>query len=190
MKLLADQFVARQRALEAVFFQNVDARLIANLRNELSQLEEAHKLAHVSEIMDEHVLRDLVQVGVTAESLLAMRFVPMIKVAWSDGYISPAERAAVLKAAVTENIQPDSPAYQLLCNWLERPPEKAVFVAWKEYIHELAQHMPADSLTKLRQRTASLCNRVAKASGGVLGFGGISHVERETIEDCLATYDG
>src|SRR5262245_61950905 len=76
MKLTPDQFKARERALETAFFEKVDAQLLANLKNELAQMEEAHKLAHVSSIMDQQVLRDLVKVGVTAESLLAMRFVP------------------------------------------------------------------------------------------------------------------
>src|SRR5262245_49613189 len=121
MKLPSDQFAARGRALEEAFFQIVDAKLLANLRNELAQMEEANKLAHVSEIMDQDVLRQLVKVGVTAESLLAMRFVPMIKVAWADGKISDSERAAILKAAESERVTPDSPSYELLRSWLELP---------------------------------------------------------------------
>src|SRR5688572_5115767 len=93
-----DPFEARGRSLEAAFFQKVDAQLLAKLRGELAHMEEANKLAHVSEIMDQKVLSDLVRVGVTAESLLAMRFVPMVKVAWSDRRISPAEQTAILKA--------------------------------------------------------------------------------------------
>src|SRR5688572_23089664 len=105
MKTPPDQFVARQRSLEAAFFQKVDAKLLANLRNKLAEVEEATKLSHVSEIMDQNVLRDLVRVGVTAESLLAMRFVPMIQVAWSDRKMSPEERVAIIAAAESENVK-------------------------------------------------------------------------------------
>jgi hypothetical protein len=185
-----DQFAARGRALEEAFFQNVDARLLANLRGELAQMEEANKLAHVSEIMDQNVLRQLVKVGVTAESLLAMRFVPMIKVAWADGKISDSERDAVLKAAESENVKPGTSSYLLLRTWLEGQPDEAVFVAWKEYIKELARQMPVESLAPLRERMTSLCHGVAKAAGGVLGIGSISKAEEKAIEECLSAYGG
>jgi hypothetical protein len=177
-------------SLEAAFFGKVDAQLLANLRSELSALEEAHKMAHVSGILDEKVLRDLIRVGVTAESLLAMRYVPMVHVAWSDRKISPEERAAVLRAAQSENILPNSPAYHVLQSWLQRSPDAAVFTAWKEYIRELARVMPTESLKELRERTKSLCYTVAKAAGGVLGIGSISQAEQTAIDECVNTWSG
>ncbi len=188
MKITPNPFESRQRALEEAFFEKVDNQLLVNLRGELARVEEAHKLSHVSEILDQKVLQDLVRAGVTAESLLAMRFVPMIRVAWSDRQISAAEQAAVLKAAESENVKPNSPAYNLLRNWLERPPEEAVYTAWREYVTELARVVPTESLTKLRERTESLCYAVAKATGGVLGIGSISNAEQRIIDDCLNAY--
>lgn len=181
----SDAFQAREKSLEAVFFANVDAQLLNNLRSELAALEEANSMAHVSGILDEKVLGDLVRLGVTAESLLAMRFVPMVKVAWSDRKISPAEQAAILKAAESENVLPDSPAYRVLQSWLERSPDAAIFAAWKDYIRELAHVMPPESLTALRERTKSLCYQVAKAAGGVLGIGSISQAEQNAIDECV-----
>jgi hypothetical protein len=188
MKLPPDQFQARQRSLENAFFQKVDVKLLENLRSELAAVEEANGLAHVSGIMDQKVLGDLVRVGVTAESLLAMRFVPMIQVAWSDRRISAAEQAAILKAAESEKVLPNSPAYHLLRTWLESPPDAAIFTAWKEYIRELARITPAESLAELRERTKSLCYQVAKAAGGVLGIGSISQAEQQAIDDCVNTW--
>jgi hypothetical protein len=186
---LPDEFQARQRSLEAAFFQKVDAKLLANLRSELAQLEAAKGMKHVSGIMDDKVLRDLVNLGVTAESFMAMRFVPMIYVAWSDRQMSAAERAAILKAAESENILPDSPAYHLLRTWLEARPDSAIFVAWRNYIRELARVMPAGSLTELRERTKSLCHQAAKAAGGVLGIGSISQAEQKAIDECVNTWN-
>ncbi len=186
----SDAFHARQMSLEAAFFGKVDAELLKNLRGELAALEEAHKMAHVSGILDEQVLRDLVRAGVTAESMLAMRFVPMVHVAWSDRKMSPAERAAVLKAAQAEDVAPNSPAYRVLQTWLERAPDPAIFAAWKDYIRELARVMPPESLTSLRERTESLCYKVARAAGGVLGIGSISQAEKAAIDECVGTWSG
>ena len=188
MKLPADAFQSRQRSLEAAFFDKVDAQLLKNLRSELAAIEEKNSLAHVSGILDEKVLRELVRVGVTAESLLAMRFVPMIQVAWADRQMSAAEQAAILKAAESENVLPNSPAYHLLRSWLELPPNAAVFAAWKDYVQELARVMPAESLRALRERTKSLCYQVAKAAGGVLRIGSISRAEQQAIDDCVNTW--
>jgi len=185
MKLPPDAFQSRQRALEDAFFDKVDAQLLRNLRTELAAVEEANSMAHVSGILDEKVLRDLVRVGVTAESLLAMRFVSMVHVAWSDRRMSPEEQAAILKAAESENVLPNSPAYHLLRTWLQQPPDAAVFAAWKDYVQELARITPAESLTALRERTKSLCHKVAKAAGGVLGLGSISKAEQKAIDDCV-----
>jgi hypothetical protein len=184
----ADAFHARQMSLEAAFFGKVDAQLLKNLRSELASLEEAHKMAHVSGILDERVLRELVRVGVTAESLLAMRFVPMVHVAWSDRKISAAERAAVLRAAESEKVLPDSPAYHVLETWLQSSPDPAILAAWKEYIRELARVMPKESLTALQERTKLLCDKVARAAGGVLGIGSISPAEQNAIDECVNTW--
>ena len=186
---LPDEFQARQRSLEAAFFQKVDAKLLDNLRSELAQLETAKGMKHVSGIMDDKVLRDLVSLGVTAESLMAVRFVPMIYVAWSDRQISEAERAAILKAAESDNVVPNSPAFHLLRSWLERRPDSVIFVAWGNYIRELARIMPAESLKELRERTKSLCYQVARAAGGVLGMGSISQAEQRAIDECINTWN-
>jgi len=188
MELPPDLFQARERAFEAAFFHKRDAELLARMRSQLAEMEEKERVAHVSGILDEQVLLDLVRAGVTAETMLAMRFVPMVAVAWSDQRVSPEERTAILASAEAENIQRNSPAYLLLQAWLVERPDDAVFKAWKEYVSELARMMPANSLEKLRLRTESHCYQVAKASGGFLGFATISPAERAAIDDYVGTW--
>jgi hypothetical protein len=139
-------------------------------------------------ILDDHVLVDLVHAGVTGETLLAMRFVPMIGVAWADRIVTAKERTAVLQAAETEGIAALSPAHRLLESWLEHKPDEAVFVAWKEYVSEMAKVMPPATLAKLRERSEHLCHKVAKAAGGILGIGSISPAERAAIAEFSACW--
>jgi len=181
MELGPNPFDARRRGLEEAFFHKRDAELVEGLRNQLAAFEEQQKMAHVSGILDAHVLVDLTRAGVTAETLMAMRFVPMIGVAWADRVVSVDERAAILEAAEAEGIVAASPAHRLLESWLTHRPDEAVFAAWREYVGELAKIMPAATLEKLRERTEELCRKVAKAAGGVLGIGSISSAERSTI---------
>lgn len=182
-------FDARRTALENAFFQNRDAELVERMRQELARMEEKLKLTKVSGILSEKVLLDLVQVGVRSETLMAMRLVPMVSVAWTDRILSQEERAAILKAAAEVDILPGSAAYGLLSSWLERSPDMRVINAWKEYVTEVARIMPAEALRELRERTAKLCHLVAKAAGGVLGIRAISAAEQTAINDFVGAFD-
>jgi len=182
-------FEARRISLENAFFQNRDAELVASLRQELSRMEDKLQLTKVSGILNEKVLKDLVQVGVRAETLMAMRLVPMVAVAWTDRILSREERLAILKAAAEEDIVSGSAAYGLLSAWLERPPDERIITAWREYVTEVVRIMPPDSLKELRERTARLCQVVAKATGGVLGIKAISAKEKAAIDEFVGAFD-
>jgi len=182
-------FDARRIALENAFFQKHDAQLVEKMRQELSRMEEELKLTKVSGILNEKVLTDLVKVGVRSETLMAMRLVPMVAVAWADRILSQEERAAILKAAAEVDIVPGTAAYGLLASWLEQSPDLRVINAWKDYVKEAARVMPAEALKELRERTATLCHLVAKAAGGVLGIKPISAAEQAAIQDFVGTFD-
>ena len=94
-----DSFRQREIGLEEAFFKERDRHLLDKLRGELSAMEERKKLAHVSGIVEEHVLTSLVLAGVRAETLAAVSFIPMIEVAWCDGSVAPDERDVVLNTA-------------------------------------------------------------------------------------------
>src|SRR5438046_4515608 len=133
----SDPFKQREIALEEAFFKERDRQLLEKMRSELSAMEEKSKVAHVTGIVEDHVLSSLVQAGVRAETLAATMLIPLVEVAWCDGSVAPEERDAVLNAAVSEGIHPDSAAYALLKRWLDERPDPQIVAAWKEYVHEL-----------------------------------------------------
>lgn len=184
-----DSFDQRRRSLEDEFFYNRDQQLVAKLRNELEAMEDKLQLSHVSGILDEKTLLDLAQSGVTAESLLAMRMVPMLVVAWSDNVITSAERAAILKAAAHDNIAPGTAAYKLLEQWLQDRPSPQVVQAWREYIRELVKVAKPELVQELKARTSRLCHQVALASNSFWSLGRISADKQRVIDDLLAAWD-
>jgi hypothetical protein len=183
-----DTLHSHARALEDLFFNKRDAELITKLKSELAIQEEEQKITQISGIQDEQVLRDLVHIGVTAESLLAMQFVPMIVVAWADRSVSHQEQQAILQAVTDEHLSVDSAAYRLIAQWLKKPPTPEVVTVWKEYVSALAKAVPSDTLKELQARTAKLCEQVAKATGGFLGFGKISTEEQSTIANFVGSW--
>ncbi|MGE0756580.1 MAG: hypothetical protein AB7F89_03195 [Pirellulaceae bacterium] len=186
MKTPEGEFLgARRRALEDAFFAERDRQLLERLRNELCQLEEQQHLAHVCGVIDEKVLTDLLASGVRAETLAAVRLIPLVEVAWCDGHVSPAERRALLEAAVQYGIKPNTACHALLDSWLAHRPDPRIVQSWKEYVSELAKAMPADSMQKMRDDLEKYLRTIAQSAGGILGLQRISKKEHDTIDELI-----
>jgi hypothetical protein len=185
-----DPFRERERSLEEAFFKERDQRLLEKLRGELSSFEEKQKLAHVSGIVEERVLGQLVAAGVKAESLAAVGLIPMIEVAWCDGAVSPEEREAVLNASVGQGVQAGSASHELLERWLKERPDPRILAAWKDYVHEMSRIMPKEALAEMRNKMLDRCKRVAEAAGGFLGLSTISKTEKAKIDEFAKAWPG
>lgn len=177
-----DSLDARRKALEDSFFAEKDYRLLQSLRNELHDLEERKQLAHVSSILNEQVLQDMVQCGIRAETLAALRMIPWIEVAWADGDVSSEERAAILKAAQEIGVKEGTASHQILESWLKERPDLKLIDTWKAYMVELVKMMPAETMANLRADLIERLNTIASASGGFLGFAKISKSEMDCID--------
>lgn len=177
-----DSLDARRKALEDSFFAEKDYRLLQSLRNELHDLEERKQLAHVSSILNEQVLQDMVQCGIRAETLAALRMIPWIEVAWADGDVSSEERAAILKAAHEIGVKEGTATHQILESWLKERPDMKLIDTWKAYMVELVKMMPAETMANLRADLIERLNTIASASGGFLGFAKISKSEMDCID--------
>ena len=88
----------RQAALEEEHFKREDARKLAQLRAD-NQPRDPLELA--LGIDDPVVLTRLLELGISADTTLALRLLPLFAVAWSDGRMHPAEASALLALAST-----------------------------------------------------------------------------------------
>jgi hypothetical protein len=169
-----DSFRQREIGLEEAFFKQRDAQLLERLRGELSAMEERQKLAHVSGIVEEHVLTSLVAAGVSAETLAAVSFIPMIEVA----------------SARAQGIAPDSAAIRIINHWLDQRPDSRIAEAWKAYVREMNHIMPNENLAALKARMLDRCRRVAAAAGGFIGLETTSGPEQTKIDELAKAWDG
>src|SRR5687767_3627501 len=126
-----DVFGDRRKALEDAFFRDRDQQLLERLRLELETIEAHRQLAHVSGILDERVLKNLVKAGGQDETLIALTLIPLGEVAWADGAVSQEEREAVLKAAAENDVKPGTAARELLDRWLRDRPDVRIIASWK-----------------------------------------------------------
>jgi hypothetical protein len=173
---------SHQSILIDAVFHNREKHLVEAFRERLEQLERRQQLAHVSGIRDEAVLDRLLGLGITAETLAALGLVPLVWVAWADGEVAAKERDRIEAMAQAAGIEPQDGRYPLLEHWLKRRPGPEMVEAWRDYIKQLRDKMSAADLQTLRREILDRAGEVARASGGLLGFGGkVSPAEQAVL---------
>ncbi len=185
-ELLADI----SRALDENFYREQDFALLEYLRSQDDEDKRRAQIAEIAQIDDVKALDSLIQVGVTAESFIALSLYPLVRVAWADGEISERERDAVLRAAADEGIAVDTANYRLLQAWLEECPGPALQKAWQNYARALARVLDATNLATVRNSTLKRARQVADAAGGFLGLGNpISKNEELVLLDLAHAFE-
>jgi hypothetical protein len=183
---MKDAFKERERAFEAHFFQEQNEALLQQLRDRREHEEARTELARMCGVEDERILDELLSQGVGAENLTALILVPLIAVAWADRDVSHDEAQVILRAADEFGIEAGTPAYELLRHWLAERPGDALIEAWTDYTRALGEcFRPQDrkAFAKLVMRQAE---GVARATGGLLGFGSKTSADEQRVLDRLA----
>ena len=176
----------RGKALEEAFFAKKNQELLDQFKSEMDVNTQRDDLKSATGISDDGVLDQLIEIGLTSESIAAVSLVPLVLVAWADGNIKEKEREAVLTSAGQSGVRPDSVAGQMLSSWLEEKPDANLAEIWKDYITAIGEKLPAGDKVKLGEQLLSRCNTVAEAAGGFLGLGSVS-VNEKVVLDMLKT---
>jgi hypothetical protein len=181
----------RGRSLEEEFFRREDQRLLERRKELQAAAATREALAKASGITQPDVLDKLLALGIKAETMAALSFVPLLEVAWADGTIDPKERAAVLARAHEAGLAPASFAHGLLEAWLDRRPDPALVAAWTHFVQGMrAQLSPAEAAA-MKSALLDRARTVATASGGL--FSKISSAEAavlDTLERAFSTTGG
>jgi hypothetical protein len=178
----------RGKTLEDEFFRKEDERLITKLRELKAKEATREELSRISGIKNTAILDRLIQLGIHAETLVALSIVPLAEVAWADGAIDAKEEQAILDRAAKSGVTQGSSSYDLLKSWLERRPEPRLLTAWIHMIQGISENLTAEQVEALRAGLVERVGAVASASGGVLGMGKISSAEAEMIRQLESAF--
>ena len=181
-------FNDRERALENEFFHRVDQQLMDKLRESMDQKAAKEALAEATHLTDDSLLDELIEHGFSTDSLVALSLAPMVIVAWADHELKAAERQTILEASLEKGMTADSLGGHLLQSWLETEPGADLLLTWKHYTEAICKTLGAPARDKLKEEVMSRAKRVAEASGGILGFGKTSKVERNVLEEIEAAF--
>ena len=108
-------------------------------------------------------------------------------VAWAEDHADLDEREAIQAQATELGIREDSTAWLTLDTWLRKRPPGLGVDAWKRYTHDMLRKMSPLATERLIKLTEQQMTKVAKSSGGHLGFGKVSRKERTMIDRLVAT---
>ncbi len=161
----------RGRVLEEEFFHKENQRLLEQLRQMKRMQESKEALAETSGITDDAILQSLLDLHIDAQTLAALALVPLIEVAWADGYLDEKEKQAILAAAHDSGFEKGHVAYEVLENWLTQQPKPKLLETWVEYIKELNGQWSEEEQQSLKTSLLGRARSVAEASGGYLGLG-------------------
>lgn len=179
----------RKQALEDEFFHKQSQKNLEALRDELARKTSREELRKASGMTDEGVLDRLAELGIGADTVMALSLVPLLHVAWADGKIQGQERDAILQGAEKKGIDKDSSAFALLHEWLSNEPSPSLFETWSSYIKALHGKLSDREAAQLRIQVTRFARFVAEAAGGFLGMGKISDAEEAALARIEAVFD-
>ncbi len=181
-----DAFRDRERALEDSFFHARNQELLAQLKAQVSAENAKEALRNICPIEDDAVLDKLVAAGIAGHSFVALSLAPLVLVAWADGKIDPEERREIMSAATSDGV--DQVCLDLLEDWLSNRPDRGLQEAWVSYIGAMSDVLAPSDLKALESSVISRAERVAKATGGVMGLNRISTSESAVLKSLKAAF--
>ena len=185
-----DIFHDRERAEEAAYFSQRDARLIEKLRERARLGEIAKALAEKLKVDDPELLERVIGLGVTLETGAAFILAPLVEVAWADGDVSEAERQAILRLAQDRGVTPGSADMGQLHQWLSVRPPDALLNAALDAIKLGLSVLPRDEAEQRVRGMIEACEQVARSSGGLARLlhlnDGVSADERSVLNEIRA----
>lgn len=121
------------------------------------------------------------ELGYSPERLPLLFFVPLVQVAWAEGFVQAGEQKAILRFAENYKLAGHS-AYETLLSWFDTRPEDEFFERSMNDLRQLLEAIPAKQAEKLRSTLRFGCNEVAHASGAAGFLRGGSNIHQEELE--------
>jgi hypothetical protein len=171
----------RGRAMEDDYFRKRDRELIEKLRKAKADEEAKRAMGASTGLQDPALLQSLLDLGFTPDTIDLLPLVPVVQMAWAEGGVTKHEFDQVMQLAQARGIREGSPAHQQLVVWLTDPPAPEVFSGAGRLIRAMLDAGGAAAADLSAEELVAYCERIAGASGGMLGFGRISPEERALL---------
>ncbi len=175
---------------EDEYFWRREKELLEKLKAREREEAARRGLAEAVGIDDHEIIQVLREMGFERDSVVLLSLIPLLDVAWADGGVSAEERSGILELAHQRGVREGEPAHQKLQGWLDRRPDPKLFERALVIIRDLMSYQSSDRQDRTGHGLVEACEKIASASGGILGLGSkISSAERETIRRVASTIE-
>ena len=124
--------------------------------------------------------------GIDKETYSVVSLLPLVQVAWSDGLIQQKERSLILHIA-SSSLDINHDGMLLLENWPTYRPSDAYLLAGLEVLSALSKKTSWENVSiNTINDVIGFSWDVAKAAGGLFGFGRIESNEKDTLSKIAA----
>ena len=124
--------------------------------------------------------------GIDKETYSVVSLLPLVQVAWSDGLIQQNERSLIMHIA-SSSLDINHDGMVLLENWLTYRPSDAYLQAGLEVLSALSKKTSWENVSiNTINDVIGFSWDVAKAAGGLFGFGRIESNEKDTLSKIAA----
>lgn len=182
---MSDDYEQSRAALEAAFWKR-RAELLAAAREQRRRVLAQDELAVATGIYDILQLRELISIGLTADTVTALAVVPLVAVAWASGSVHPREREVALSGAIAAGIPESSEAFAIYSTWLDERPDLNLLEVWGTYARALRSRVDPKTFEELRAKLLGRARKIAEAAGGPADTGAISVEEAAALEQIAA----
>lgn len=180
-------FSDREKAMEANYFRQQDAKLLERLRANASLDDIAVALGDKLRIENPDLLERVRALGITADTAPAFLLTPLVEIAWAEGSASKKEKQAVLRLTQERGIEEGSIAYAQISEWLAVRPPDTLFDTAYEVMQAGFAVLPHSEREERIERIIEACHKVAEASESqvakLIGLeSGVSEFESTLLE--------
>jgi hypothetical protein len=178
-----DKHKKASRLHENRYFLKLDRQLLEEQRRKDSLKADRAEMGKIAGITDDSILGELQDLGYNSETVRLLPILPLVQVAWSEGYVTRREREAILNVARSRGLDDDSKASRQLLRWLKHPPHDQAFMRSLKALSSIYGARAPKAATVVLRQIVEACIKVAESSGGFLGLvGPVSEVEQQVID--------
>lgn len=181
-----DSFDSLRRSREAEYFIEREQELISKLRRRVNLETELRRLLANKEEANQEIMQDLEALGYRRATLSVLHLVPLVRIAWAEGFVTERERGRIFEIARLRGIEPGSLPYEQLSEWLTHRPSEEFFEKTLGIIQTMLEALPPEEREAGKRNLVAYCKQVAAASGGILHLWGHTSDEEHAAIDHIA----
>ena len=155
------------RKVEDEYFYKHDRELLETMRRQDVADKVLHDLAAITGIEDEDTLRTLQRLNYDEQTVVLLGIVPLVQVAWSDGWVNDREREEIFRIAELAQVHPQDPSWRRLSDWLTNRPSEELFQLTLGALRASFQAASPATREQRMNELVSNCTVVASAAGGL-----------------------